>query len=161
MLKMSMAAIRSIQDRRLARSRIATALDSITTRRPTHEVSNREDLEAGCAVGCRLRGRRERCRIQRQHVAGLAKKESRKTVFPPMRQVVEDMDKIARDLQDIKTVLCCIAYQQDDKTLQVPFTSLAEMPKGIEMEIAVDRVHGNYVFTCILPPEPKGATLAA
>ena len=97
--------------------------------------------------------------IRRQQ-ARLAKREDRKTVFPPMKQVVEDMDKIVRDLQDIKTVLCCIAYQQDDKTLQVPFTSLAEMPKGIELEIGVDRVHGNYVFTCILPPESKGATLA-
>ena len=77
----------------------------------------------------------------------------RKTVFPPMRQVVEDMDKIARDLQDVKTILCCIAYQQDDKTLQVPVSALEAMPKGIELEISVDRVHGNYTFRCVLPSQ--------
>lgn len=80
-----------------------------------------------------------------------------------MGQVVEDFDKIARDLKDIKTVLCCVAYQQDDKTLQVPFSALAEMPKGIEMEITVDRLHGNYQFRCILPDaaaEPVGTGLA-
>lgn len=75
----------------------------------------------------------------------------KKTVFPPFKQVIEDMDKISRDLQDVKSVLCCIAYQQDDKILQVPFDALAAMPKGIELEISVDRVHGNYVFRCIVP----------
>lgn len=80
----------------------------------------------------------------------------KKTVFPPMRQVIEDMDKIARDLNSIKTVLCCIAYQQDDKSLTVPFSALAEMPAGIEMDITVDRKHGNYVFRCILPDAAAG-----
>lgn len=78
----------------------------------------------------------------------------KKTVFPPFKQVIEDMDKISRDLHDIKTVIACICWQQDDKTLQVPFDALAAMPKGIELEISVDRVHGNYVFACILPNEP-------
>lgn len=88
----------------------------------------------------------------------------KKTVFPPFKQVIEDMDRISRDLQDVKSVLCCIAYQQDDKTLQVPFDALAAMPKGIELEISVDRVHGNYVFRCILPDEAAvgvGAGLSA
>lgn len=81
----------------------------------------------------------------------LGKKQSTKTVFPPMKQVIDDFDKIARDLNDIKTVICCVAYQQDDHTLSIPFDALAAMPKGIEMEISVDRVHGNYVFKAILP----------
>lgn len=84
----------------------------------------------------------------------LKNKKSSKTVFPAMTQVVEDMDRISRDLNDVKTVLCCIAYQQDDKTLQVPFTALSAMPKGIELEIGIDRLHGNYVFKCILPDVP-------
>lgn len=86
----------------------------------------------------------------------------KKTVWPQMKHVVEDMDKIARDLQSIKDILACIAFQQDDKTLQVPFDALAAMPKGIELEIAVDRVHGNYTFKCILPDgatKPKGSSL--
>jgi hypothetical protein len=75
----------------------------------------------------------------------------KKTVFAPMKQVVEDMDKIARDLQDVKTILACIAYQQDDKCLLVPFDALRALPKGIELEISVDRIHNNYVFKCLLP----------
>lgn len=89
--------------------------------------------------------------IQNQS-ARLANKRSTKTVFPPMKAVIDDFDKIARDLNDVKTVLCCIAFQQDDKTLSVPFSALAEMPKGIELEITADRTYGNYVFKCILPP---------
>jgi hypothetical protein len=86
----------------------------------------------------------------------------RKTVFPPMRQVVEDMDKIARDLQSVKDILACIAWQQDDHVLQVPFDALAKMPKGLKLEIAVDRVKLNYVFTAIDPaPTPVGPGLAA
>jgi hypothetical protein len=81
----------------------------------------------------------------------ILRKQSHKTVFPPMKQVVEDMDKIARDLQDIKTVLACIAWEQEDHKLQVPFDALANLPKGMELEIAVDRLHGNYVFTAIDP----------
>jgi hypothetical protein len=81
----------------------------------------------------------------------LSNKQSSKTVFPPMKAVIDDFDKIARDLNDVKTVLCCIAFQQDDKTLSVPFAALSEMPKGIELEITADREHGNYVFRCILP----------
>jgi hypothetical protein len=75
----------------------------------------------------------------------------KKTVWPSFKDTIEDMDKIARDLNDVKTVLCCIAYQQEDKTLSVPFDALAAMPKGIELEISADRVHGNYIFRCILP----------
>ena len=78
----------------------------------------------------------------------------KKTVFPPMKQVIDDMDKIARDLQDIKTIIACICWQQDDHKLQVPFDALAALPKGLELEIAVDRVHGNYVFTAIAPSDP-------
>lgn len=85
----------------------------------------------------------------------------KKTVWPQMKHVVEDMDKIARDLQSIKDILACIAFQQDDKTLQVPFTSLSEMPKGIELEISVDRVHGNYTFKCILPKETENESMAS
>lgn len=88
----------------------------------------------------------------------------KKTVWPAMKNVVDDMEKISRDLRDVKNVLCCIAFQQEDLTLQVPFAALAEMPKGIELEIAVDRVHGNYTFKCILLPdvaaEPERAGLA-
>lgn len=79
----------------------------------------------------------------------------KKTVWPNVKQVAEDFEKISRDLHDVKTVLCCIAFQQDDKMLTVPFTALADMPKGIELEIGVDRVHGNYVFKCILPTSPE------
>lgn len=88
----------------------------------------------------------------------LGKKQSTKTVFPPMKQVIDDFDKIARDLNDVKTVICCIAFQQDDRTLSVPFSSLAAMPKGIELEISADRVHGNYVFKAILPGEKRDDT---
>jgi hypothetical protein len=83
--------------------------------------------------------------------ARLGKKQSTKTVFPPLKAVIDDFDKIAKDLHDVKTVLCCIAYQQDDFTLSVPFEALASMPKGIEIEITADRVHGNYVFRAIVP----------
>jgi hypothetical protein len=78
----------------------------------------------------------------------------KKTVWPSLKDTIDDMDKIARDLQDIKSILCCIAWQQTDKKLQVPFSALAEMPLGIEMEIGIDRLHGNYVFTAIPPSDP-------
>lgn len=81
-----------------------------------------------------------------------------KIVFPPMRQVVEDMDSLTRDLRSIKTILCCIAYQQEDKILQVPFDALADMPKGIELEIGVDPIHKNYTFKCIIPNVPDENT---
>lgn len=89
----------------------------------------------------------------------LGKRQNTKTVFPPMKAIIDDFDKIARDLNDVKTVLCCIAFQQDDKTLSVPFSALAEMPKGIELEITADRTYGNYVFKCILPPQASGGAV--
>lgn len=85
----------------------------------------------------------------------LGKRQTTKTVFPPMKAVIDDFDKIARDLNDVKTVICCIAFQQDDRTLSIPFASLAAMPKGIELEISADRVHGNYVFRAIIPDDEK------
>ena len=97
--------------------------------------------------------------IRRQQ-ARLAKREDRKTVFPPMKQVVDDMDKIARDLQSSKDVIACICWQQEDRTLSIPFTALAALPKGLELEISVDRTHGNYVFKAIAPPAID-ATIAA
>lgn len=85
----------------------------------------------------------------------LGKRQNTKTVFPPMKAIIDDFDKIARDLNDVKTVICCIAFQQDDRTLSIPFTSLAAMPKGIELEISADHVHGNYIFKAILPGEER------
>lgn len=87
-----------------------------------------------------------------------AKPERTKSVFPPMKAVIDDFDKIARDLHDVKTVLCCIAFQQDDHTLSVPFDALKAMPKGIELEITADRVHGNYIFKAILPGDASDDT---
>lgn len=81
----------------------------------------------------------------------LDKRQNTKTVFPPLKVVIDDFEKISRDLHDIKTVICCVAYQQDDHTLSIPFDALAAMPKGIELEISVDREHGNYVFKAIAP----------
>lgn len=77
-----------------------------------------------------------------------------KTVWPGMDQMISDYNTLERDLRDLKTVFCCIAYQQDDKILHVPATALAEMPKGIELSITFDRTHDNYVFKCILPGVP-------
>jgi hypothetical protein len=85
----------------------------------------------------------------------------KKTVFPSMKEVVDDITKIERDLRDVRTVLCLIAYQQDDKTLHVPFAALEAMPKGLELEISVDRVHGNYEFKCVLPKENEDDTVAS
>jgi SAM-dependent MidA family methyltransferase len=70
-----------------------------------------------------------------------------------MERMISDYDTLERHLRDMRTVLTCIALQQEDLTLSVPFTALEEVPKGTELEVSVDRLHKNFVFKAILPPE--------
>jgi SAM-dependent MidA family methyltransferase len=68
-----------------------------------------------------------------------------------MERMISDYDTLERNLRDLRAVLTCIALQQDDLTLSVPFTALESVPKGTELEVSVDKVHGNFVFKAILP----------
>lgn len=68
-----------------------------------------------------------------------------------MEKMVSDYDTLERNLRDLRAVLSCICLQQDDRTLNVPFDSLSDMPKGIELEVSVDRVRGNFIFKVITP----------
>lgn len=72
-----------------------------------------------------------------------------RTVWPGMDQMISDYNTLERNLRDLRTVIACICLQQDDKTFSVPFEELKKVPKDAELEVAVDRVHGNYVFTLI------------
>jgi hypothetical protein len=76
----------------------------------------------------------------------------KRKVWPGMDQMISDYDSLEKSLRDLRTVLAVIAWQQDDRTLSVPFVALVDLPAGVELEVSVDRTHGNYVFKAI-PPE--------
>lgn len=89
-----------------------------------------------------------------------------KTVWPGMDQMISDYNTLERNLRELRTILTCIALQQDDKKLEVPFSAIAEIPAGTELEVSIDRVHENYTFSVILPegyvpPVAESASLAA
>lgn len=73
-----------------------------------------------------------------------------------MEKMVSDFDTLERNLRDLRTVLSCIAYQQADHVLSVPFDALKAVPAGSELEVSVDRVHGNFVFRYIAPSQSSG-----
>jgi len=85
-------------------------------------------------------------------VVDTAGSHMKKTVFPHFKHVVEDMDKIAVTSGHQETVIACICWQQADKTLQVPFSALAEMPQGMELEISVDRSTATTSLSPSTPP---------
>ncbi len=88
----------------------------------------------------------------------------KKTVFDTQSAgaaMLRDFNALEKQLSDIKDVLCCIAFQQDDLTLTVPVAALAAMPRGVMMDISYDQIHQNYVFKALLPdattvPESTG-----
>jgi hypothetical protein len=67
-----------------------------------------------------------------------------------MERMISDYDTLEKNLRDLRTVLTCIALQQEDLTLSVPFTALEAIKPGTELEVSVDRVHGNFVFRAII-----------
>jgi hypothetical protein len=73
--------------------------------------------------------------------------------WPGMDQMISDYDTLERSLRDLRNVLAVIAWQQEDKTLSVPFTALEAMPAGVALEVSIDRVCGNYNFRAIPPAE--------
>jgi hypothetical protein len=73
-----------------------------------------------------------------------------KRVWPGMERMISDYDTLEKNLRDLRTVLTCIALQQEDLTLSVPFSALESVPKGTELEVSVDRTHGNFVFRAII-----------
>jgi len=73
-----------------------------------------------------------------------------------MERMISDYDTLEKNLRDLRTVLTCIALQQEDLTLSVPFIALEAIKKGTELEVSVDRLHGNFVFKAILPPATEG-----
>jgi hypothetical protein len=84
----------------------------------------------------------------------------KKTTFAPgstqqrwtdMNKMVDDFTALEKNLRDLRTVLAVIAYNQDDHLLTVPVNALQEMPKGSELEVSFDAVHGNYNFKLVLP----------
>jgi hypothetical protein len=70
-----------------------------------------------------------------------------------MDKMVSDFDALERNLRDLRTILTLICLQQDDKTLNVPLSALLALPAGTQLEVSVDRIHGNYVFKAI-PADP-------
>ena len=77
-----------------------------------------------------------------------------------MERMISDYDTLERHLRDMRIVLTCIALQQDDLTLSVPFTALESVPQGTELEVSVDKVHGNFVFRAILSPATEASSPA-
>src|ERR1700675_3242665 len=83
----------------------------------------------------------------------------KKTTFPAgstqqrwtdMNKMVSDCNTLEKNLKDLRTVLAVIAYNQDDHLLTVPVKALQELPKGSELEVSFDSVHGNYNFRLVL-----------
>jgi hypothetical protein len=71
-----------------------------------------------------------------------------------MAAMVSDYDTLERNLKDLRTVLACICHQQEDLRLTVPFDALKAVPHDAQLEVTVDRVHGNYEFKLILADAP-------
>lgn len=63
--------------------------------------------------------------------------------------MIRDFDNLERNLRELRTVIAAICMQQSDKTFTVPFVELAKVPTTIQLEVAVDRVHGNFVFSLV------------
>jgi hypothetical protein len=74
-----------------------------------------------------------------------------------MQQMISDYDTLERNLKDLRTVLACICHQQEDLRLTVPFDALKAVPHDAQLEVSVDRVHGNYEFKLILADAPAGS----
>lgn len=83
-----------------------------------------------------------------------------KTVWPGMDQMISDYNTLERNLRELRTILTCIALQQDDKQLEVPFSAIAALPPGTELEVSIDQVHSNYVFKCVLPEGDENVAVA-
>jgi hypothetical protein len=84
--------------------------------------------------------------------------EAPKQRWTDMEAMVTDYDTLERNLKDLRTVLACICHQQDDLRLTVPFDALKAVPKDAQLEVSVDRVHGNYEFKLILAEVPSTAS---
>lgn len=72
------------------------------------------------------------------------------------QQIASDMDRIARDLQSVKDILAALCFQQDDLSLEIPFSSVESVPPGSELEISVDRANHQYIFKLITPQSSGG-----
>lgn len=82
----------------------------------------------------------------------------KKTVFTKdqLAGFAADMTKIERDLRDLKTIFSVLCLQQDDKTLEVPVSALAAVPKGTELMIRFDQATDSYIFKAVVPESPDG-----
>lgn len=86
-----------------------------------------------------------------------------KTVWQDTKAMITDYDTLVRNLNDMRTVLACIAMQQEDMTLQIPFEALRACT-GVTLEVTVDSLYGNFIFKAVLadvPAVPEGSGLAA
>lgn len=63
-------------------------------------------------------------------------------------KMVNDYANLERNLRELRTVLAAICFQQDDKSLTVPFASM-QLPAGVELEVSVDREHDAFQFHLI------------
>ena len=86
--------------------------------------------------------------------------EAPKQRWSDMDKMISDYDTLERNLKDLRTVLACICHQQPDLALTVPFDALKAVPHDAQLEVSVDRVHGNYEFKLVLadPPAPAEGT---
>ena len=91
----------------------------------------------------------------------------KKTVFAQetaSAAMIADFNKLEKQLMDLKAVLACIAWQQEDRTLHVPVSALIEMGKDVQLEISFDRQLDQYAFRASIPdaaPIGEGAGLSA
>jgi len=63
-------------------------------------------------------------------------------------KMVNDYANLERNLRELRTVLAAICFQQDDKSLMVPFSSMV-LPPGIELEVSVDHENDAFQFRLI------------
>jgi hypothetical protein len=73
--------------------------------------------------------------------------------WTPVEKMVSDYDALERNLRELRNILAVICMQQDDKTLQVPFEALRNLPPGAELEVSVDNLNQCFDFKVILPGE--------
>lgn len=69
-------------------------------------------------------------------------------------RMVEDYDKLERNLKQLRDVMAVICLQQEDHEVIVAWDEIAKIPRGTELEVSAAAgagAQGFYVFRAITP----------
>jgi hypothetical protein len=68
--------------------------------------------------------------------------------------MISDYNSLERNLRDLRSILACIAWQQEDKVLEISVEDLEAMPKDVILDISFNNIRGCYTFRTSRPASP-------